>query len=87
MVLAADLAARTHRLHPGMAATQARALIADLVVHPFDAAGDAAALDQLALWALRRYAPIVAADPPDGLVLDVTGPVTATVVMRACSTI
>ncbi len=73
LVLAADPAALAHRLHPGMAATQARALVADLVVHPFDPAGDAAALDQLALWALRRYAPIVAADPPDGLVLDVTG--------------
>ncbi|WP_312406961.1 DUF6504 family protein [Brevundimonas sp.] len=73
VVLAADPAARAHRLHPGMAATQARALVADLIVHPFDPAGDAAGLDQLALWALRRYAPIVAADPPDGLVLDVTG--------------
>lgn len=73
MVLAADQAALAHRLRPGMAATQARALVADLAVHPFDPEGDAAALDQLALWALRRYAPIVAADPPDGLVLDVTG--------------
>ena len=27
----------------------------------------------MALWALRRYAPIVAADPPDGLVIDTTG--------------
>ncbi|MFT6428203.1 MAG: protein ImuB, partial [Brevundimonas sp.] len=36
VVMAADLAARAHRLHPGMAATQARALVADLVVHPFD---------------------------------------------------
>jgi len=73
VVLAADSAARAYGLHPGMAATQARALVADLVVHPFDPTGDAAALDQFALWALRRYAPIVAADPPDGLVLDVTG--------------
>ncbi|QYC11478.1 Y-family DNA polymerase [Brevundimonas nasdae] len=73
LVLAADPAALAHRLHPGMAATQARALVGDLVVHDFDPAGDASALDQLALWALRRYAPIVAADPPDGLVLDVTG--------------
>ena len=34
---------------------------------------DAAALERLALWALQRYAPIVAADPPDGLVIDATG--------------
>ena len=38
-----------------------------------DPAADAAALDRLALWALQRYAPIVAADPPDGLVIDATG--------------
>ena len=34
---------------------------------------DATALDRLALWALRRYSPIVASDPPDGLVIDMTG--------------
>jgi protein ImuB len=38
-----------------------------------DPAADAAALERLALWALQRYAPIVAADPPDGLMIDVTG--------------
>jgi protein ImuB len=37
-----------------------------------DPAADASALDRLALWALR-YSPIVAADPPDGLVIDATG--------------
>ena len=36
-------------------------------------AADAKALDRLALWALQRYAPVVAADPPDGLVIDATG--------------
>src|ERR1700732_2337632 len=29
--------------------------------------------DRLALWGLRHYAPIVATDPPDGLVIDTTG--------------
>jgi hypothetical protein len=29
--------------------------------------------DRLVLWALQCYAPIVAADPPDGLVIEVTG--------------
>ena len=31
------------------------------------------ALERLALWVLRRYAPIASADPPDGLVIDTTG--------------
>ena len=34
---------------------------------------DLAALDRLALWALRRYTPVVASDPSDGLVIDATG--------------
>ena len=73
MVLAADAAAQALRLYCGMAASQARALCAELVVHDADPAGDGEALDRLALWALKFYAPIVAADPPDGLVLDVSG--------------
>lgn len=56
-----------------MAATQAHALVPDLRPLEADPQGDAAALDRLTLWALRRYAPICAADPPEGLALDVTG--------------
>ena len=44
-----------------------------LIVKEADPAADARALDRLALWALQRYAPIVAADAPDGLVIDATG--------------
>jgi protein ImuB len=73
VVLAADRSARAAGLVAGMAAAQARAVCADLVVFPADAAGDADALDRLALWALRLYAPVAAADAPDGLVIDVTG--------------
>jgi protein ImuB len=73
IVLAGDAAAQALRLYPGMAATQARALCAELIVHDADPIGDSAALDRLALWALKHYAPIVAADPPAGLVLDATG--------------
>src|SRR5258708_85541 len=73
VVTAANAAALALRLHPGMAATQARALCAELVVHEADPEADARALDELALWALRAFAPIVAADPPDGLVIDATG--------------
>ena len=43
MVLAADAAAQALRLYPGMAATQARALCAELVVHDADPEGDAEA--------------------------------------------
>ena len=51
----------------------AQALVAGLAVHDADPAADAQALDRLALWLLRRYAPVVATDPPDGLMIDVTG--------------
>jgi protein ImuB len=73
IVLAADAAALALGIYPGLPAAEARAHSAALVVADADLAGDAQHLDRLALWALRRYAPVVAADPPDGLVLDVTG--------------
>ena len=74
VVLAADAAARRVGLRVGMPATKAQALVMGLVIMEADPAADAAALECLALWALQRYAPIAAADPPDGLVIDVTGP-------------
>lgn len=58
---------------PGMAVAKAQALLSGLVVRDADPAGDEAALEHLAVWALRRYSPVVAADPPDGLRLDMTG--------------
>jgi protein ImuB len=73
MVLAADDAARQAGLHVGMPATKAQALVPGLVIKDAEPEADLAALDRLALWALRRYAPIVAADPPAGLVINVTG--------------
>lgn len=72
-MLAADKAARAAGLWVGMAATKAQALVTGLVVMDADPVADAEALQRLALWALQRYAPIVAADPPDGLVIDTTG--------------
>lgn len=56
-----------------MPAAKAQALVAGLVVMDADPIADTQALERLALWALQRYAPIVAADPPDGLVIDTTG--------------
>ena len=73
LVIAADVAARAIGIHPGMAATQAQALVPDLVIHDAEPEADADGLTRLAVWVLKRYAPIVAADPPDGLMLDLTG--------------
>jgi protein ImuB len=72
-VAASDARARSLGIQNGMAASMAQALVAGLVVHAADPAADAAALERLALWLLRRYSPVVATDPPDGLRLDVTG--------------
>lgn len=73
VVLAADVLALRTGVRPGMPATQAKALLRELVVLDADPAADHQALERLALWALRRYAPIASADPPDGLVIDTTG--------------
>jgi protein ImuB len=56
-----------------MPATKAQVLVPDLVVQEADPDADNEALEHLALWILQRYAPIVAADPPDGIVIDTTG--------------
>lgn len=72
-MLAADAAAHRAGVRVGTPATKARVIVPDLIVHDHDAAGDADALDRLALWVLQRYAPIVAADSGDGLVIDSTG--------------
>jgi protein ImuB len=72
VVLAADGAAQRAGLRVGMPASKAQALVKDLVIRDAEPAADAAALDRLAIWALR-YAPIAAADPPAGLVTDVSG--------------
>lgn len=72
LVLAADAAARAAGLRVGMPASKAQVLVPGLQSFDFDPAGDAEALDRMALWSLR-YAPIVAADRPDGLIIDTTG--------------
>ncbi|VFU17780.1 protein imuB, putative damage-inducible mutagenesis protein (plasmid) [Methylocella tundrae] len=73
VVLAADRAAGAAGLYIGMPVTKAQALARGLIVKDADPAADAEALERLALWALKRYAPIAAADPPDGIVIDVFG--------------
>ncbi|TAL80934.1 MAG: DNA polymerase Y family protein [Beijerinckiaceae bacterium] len=73
VVLAADAAAQAAGLGVGMSATKAQALVRDLLIHEADPAADAEALNWLALWMLQHFAPIVATDPPDGIVIDSTG--------------
>lgn len=71
-VVALDANAEKLGLSPGMALAKAQALVPGLIVMNADRQGDAAALERLALWALR-FSPIVTVDPPDGLVIDTTG--------------
>ncbi len=73
VVVAADAAARAAGLRIGMAAAKAQVLVPGLSVEDADPAGDADALEKLAIWMLQRIAPVVAADPPDGIVIDSTG--------------
>jgi protein ImuB len=71
-VVAANAAALMVGLRIGMPATKAQALMKELVIHHADPVADAEALERLAVWALR-YSPVVAADDPDGLIIDATG--------------
>jgi protein ImuB len=72
LLAAVDHAAAAAGLRPGQALADAQAIAPDLVLRPADPAGDARALHGLALWA-RRYTPLSAIDPPDGLLLDIIG--------------
>lgn len=73
VVVAADENAQKLGILLGMPATQARLIEPDLIVHEHDAAGDLEALEQLALWMFQLYAPIVAVDGTNGLIIDSTG--------------
>ncbi len=73
VVTAADAAAKALGLRVGMSVTQAQALVPGLLLESADPAADAASLERLALWVLQRASPIVAVDPPDGIVIDSTG--------------
>lgn len=72
VIAGACAAARASGLAPGMTVAMAQAMRPGLKVVEADPAGDAAGLDRLAAWCLR-YAPVAAADPPDGVVIDVAG--------------
>ncbi|WP_037517717.1 Y-family DNA polymerase [Sphingopyxis sp. LC81] len=73
LLTAANAAARAIGLVPGMTVAQAQALVPDLQILDAEPDADRAALEKLACWSLRRYAPTISPDPPDGLMLDITG--------------
>lgn len=56
-----------------MAVAHAQAAVPDLTVVEADTEAAAAALHGLGAWCLRRYAPLVALDLPDGLWIEVAG--------------
>ena len=69
---AVDQAARSLGLDPGMTLADARARVPELQAFDRDATADRAWLERLADGCIR-YSPLVALDPPDGVILDVTG--------------
>jgi protein ImuB len=66
-----DVAAR-RGLSVGLALAQARAMHPSLEALPEDVQADAVLLERIADRCLR-YTPLTACDPPDGLLLDITG--------------
>lgn len=71
-VVAVDARALALGLTPGMTLADARARVPDLAAMPHDPKADAALLAWLA-EGCDRYTPMVALDPPLGLILDITG--------------
>jgi protein ImuB len=69
---AIDRKAAASNLAIGMSLADARAMIPDVTVVEADEDADRALLDSIAEWC-DRYTPLVALDPPHGLLLDVTG--------------
>lgn len=73
IVTAANATAQTLGLRVGMPVTKAQALVPGLIIESANPKADAESLERLALWVMQRIAPIVAVDPPDGIVIDSTG--------------
>lgn len=70
---AVDANAKRLGLRSGMPAAKAQALVQGLVMVDADPCADRAALERITRWALSQYSPIVAVDPPDGIVMDTEG--------------
>ena len=71
-IAAANAAGLAAGAAPGMMLADARTLCPQIATAPADPAGDLAFLEKLALWA-QRWGPWGALDPPDGVIVDVTG--------------
>jgi protein ImuB len=67
-----NAAARARGVRVDLSLADAKAICPDLLTRPHDPQGDQEALERLALWA-QAFTPLTAADPPDGLWLDITG--------------
>ena len=72
LIVAVDEVAERLGLHTGLALAQARAMHPAIEAIEEDAEADATLLEKIADWCLR-YTPLVALDPPDGLLLDISG--------------
>ncbi|MCS4088620.1 DNA polymerase Y family protein [Rhizobium sp. BK176] len=72
-ISAADKAALRVGLRIGMPASKAQAMISNLAMIDAAPQEDAAALERLALWALRHYSPVVSVDGTDGIAMDTEG--------------
>jgi protein ImuB len=69
---AVDARAEKLGLAPGMSAADARAMQPTLRLEEADPSADAALLEAIADWH-RRFTPLAAVDPPDGVLMDVSG--------------
>ena len=72
VVHAADAAALALGVYPGMAVSQAQAMLPGLRVETADPEADVAALRGLTAWCLR-FSPLVSPCPPDGVWIDSSG--------------
>lgn len=73
VLAAANAAALSEGLYPGLGLADARAICPHLLTRPAAPKQDEDALRDLARWASCRYSPAVNLDGADGLWLDVTG--------------
>ena len=71
-VYALNRSAQRLGLHRGQPLANARAMIEGLAVRPADEKADLALLESIADWC-DRFTPLVSTDPPEGLLLDITG--------------
>jgi protein ImuB len=71
-IYALNRSAQRLGLHRGQPLANARAMIEGLTVRPADEKADLALLENIADWC-DRFTPLVSTDPPEGLLLDITG--------------